>query len=321
MIYGLLSGILWGLDTVILGVALAMTPFISTEQAIFLSPFVSTFLHDIFSSIWMVIYMAFKKQIKKTIRAANTRSGRFIMLGALLGGPVGMTGYLLAIKYIGPAYTAIISSLYPAIGAFLSYIFLKEKMKPISILGLCISISGIIILGYAPGGEVTNLLLGFIFALVCVIGWSSEAVICAYGMKEDEITPEQSLQVRQLTSAAVYGFLIIPIVKGIKFTFNILLTNSTGIIILTALAGTASYVFYYKGIRKVGATKAMSLNITYSAWSIVFGVILLGNSIDVKSIICCIIIIIGSVMAAGDVKELIGIFKIKRNSTQIIDEN
>lgn len=321
MIYGLLSGILWGLDTVILGVALAMTPFISTEQAIFLSPFVSTFLHDIFSSIWMVIYMAFKKQIKKTIRVANTRSGRFIMLGALLGGPVGMTGYLLAIKYIGPAYTAIISSLYPAMGAFLSYIFLKEKMKPISILGLCISISGIIILGYSPGGEVTNLLLGFIFALVCVIGWSSEAVICAYGMKEDEITPDQSLQVRQLTSAVVYGFLIIPIVKGIKFTFNILPTNSTGIIMLTALVGTASYVFYYKGIRKVGATKAMSLNITYSAWSIVFSVILLGNSIDVKSIICCIIIIIGSVMAAGDVKELIGIFKIRRNSTQIIDEN
>ena len=45
------------------------------------------------------------------------------MLGALLGGPVGMTGYLLAIKYLGPAYTAIISSLYPALGALLSYLF------------------------------------------------------------------------------------------------------------------------------------------------------------------------------------------------------
>ena len=55
--YGLLSGILWGLDTVILGVALSMTPFISTEQAIFLAPFVSTFLHDICSSILMAIYI------------------------------------------------------------------------------------------------------------------------------------------------------------------------------------------------------------------------------------------------------------------------
>lgn len=311
MIYGLMSGILWGLDTVLLGIALAMTPFIATEQAIFLAPFVSTFLHDFFSSFWMLIYTTFKKELGKTFKAAKTRSGRFIMLGALLGGPVGMTGYLLAIKYIGPAYTAIISSLYPAIGALLSYIFLKEKMKPISIMGLFISIFGIIILGYAPGGAVANLGLGFIFAVLCVVGWASEAVICAYGMKEDEITPEQSLQVRQLTSAIVYGFLIIPIVKGISFTTAVIPTTATVVIILTALAGTTSYVFYYKGIHKIGATRAMSLNITYAAWSIIFGVILLGNSVDLKTVICCIMIMVGSTMAAGDIREITSIFSRK----------
>lgn len=304
MVYGLMSGILWGLDTVLLGIALAMTPFIETEQAIFLAPFVSTFLHDLFSSIWMAIYMMFKKQIGKTIRAAKTRSGRFIMLGAILGGPVGMTGYLLAIKYIGPAYTAIISSLYPAVGAFLSFIFLKEKMKLSAMLGLFLSIAGIIALGYVPGGEVSNLAVGFLFALMCVIGWASEAVIGAYGMKEEEITPEQSLQVRQLTSAVIYGSLIIPVVKGIKLTIQVVPTTATIIILLTAFAGTASYVCYYKGIHKIGATKAMSLNITYSAWAIVFGVILLGNSVDLKSVICCLCIMMGSVMSSGDIKNI-----------------
>ena len=308
MIYGLFSGILWGLDTVLLGIALAMSPFISTDEAIFLAPFISTFFHDIASSMWMALYMTFNKQLKKAFKAIKTRSGKFIMLGAILGGPVGMTGYLLSIKYIGPSYTAIISSLYPAIGAVLSYIFLKEQLKPIAILGLFISISGIIILGYTPGGEVTNLVLGFGFAMICVLGWASEAVICAYGMKEDEINPEESLQIRQLTSAVVYGFLIIPLIKGIKFTLLILPTAATGIIGLTALAGTASYVCYYKGIYKIGATKAMSLNITYSAWAILIGLILLGNDLDLKSIICCIVIIVGSIMAAGDINEITSIF-------------
>lgn len=304
MIYGLMSGILWGLDTVLLGIALAMAPFISSEQAIFLAPFVSTFLHDLFSSIWMVIYMMFKNEIGKTIKSAKTRSGKFIMLGAILGGPVGMTGYLLAIKYIGPAYTAIISSLYPAVGAFLSFVFLREKMKSSAILGLMLSILGIIVLGYTPGGEINNLVIGFIFAIMCVIGWASEAVICAYGMKEEEITPEQSLQVRQLTSAIIYGVLIIPIVKGIKFTVQVAPTTATLVIILTAFAGTASYVCYYKGIHKIGAIRAMSLNITYSAWAIVFGVILLGNSINFKSLICCVFIMVGSIMASGDIKSI-----------------
>lgn len=309
MKYGLLSGVLWALDTVILGLALAMTPFLASEQAIFLAPFVSTFLHDAFSTIWMALYMFSKKEIKKTIKGFNTRSGKFIMLGALLGGPVGMTGYLLAIKYIGPTYTAIISSLYPAMGALLSYIFLKEKMKPVAIVGLLISIIGITILGYSPNGQVTNLVVGFIFAIVCVIGWASEAVICAYGMKGDEVTPEQSLQIRQFVSAMTYGVLIIPVVKGIGFATTILYSKASLVVLFAALAGTASYIFYYKGIHKIGATKAMSLNITYSAWAIIFGIVILGNNIEVKSIVCCIMIIAGSIMAAGDMNEIMGMFK------------
>lgn len=123
MITGLTAGILWALDTVILGIALAMTPFVSTEQAVFLAPFVSTFIHDFCSSLWMLLYMGIKKQLKNVIRALKTRSGKFIVLGALLGGPIGMSGYVAAINYIGPAYTAIISSMFPALGALLSYIF------------------------------------------------------------------------------------------------------------------------------------------------------------------------------------------------------
>lgn len=312
MLNGLLSGILWGLDTTILGVALAMTPFVSTEQAIFLAPFISTFLHDFFSSIWMSIYMCFKGQLVTTLKKAKTRSGRFIILAALLGGPVGMTGYVLAIKYIGPSYTAIISSLYPAIGALLSYIFLKEKMKPLSIFGLGLSILGIITLGYAPGGHAENFFLGFIFALMCVVGWASEAVICAYGMSDDEVSPEQSLQLRQLTSAITYGFILIPLLKGISTTFTISFSLAAPVILITALFGTASYICYYKAIHNIGATKAMSLNITYSAWAILFGTVLLGQPLSFKSIICSVIIMLGSILAAGDIKELVS--KVPQNN-------
>lgn len=314
---GLLSGVLWALDTIILGIALAATPFVESNEAIFLAPFVSTFLHDTFSAIWMGIYMIIKKDFKNSFKALKTRSGRFIALGALLGGPVGMTGYLMAIQNIGPSYTAIISSLYPAIGAFFAFIFLKEKMKKSAIVGLLISVTGIILLGYVPGGEVNNLLVGFFFAIMCVIGWASEAVICAYGMKDDEVSPEQSLQIRQFVSGITYGFLIIPIVKGFGVAGNVLMNRSTLIVIIVAaFAGTASYVFYYKAINKIGATKAMSLNITYSAWAIVFGIFILGNKVDFKSIVCCLMIISGSILAAGDINELGSLFKRNKSSNE-----
>lgn len=305
MFTGLISGVLWGLDTVILGIALASSSFVSTEQAVVLAPFVSTFIHDACSTLWMLLYMGIKKQYKKVIKALKTRSGKFIILGALLGGPVGMSGYVAAINYIGPAYTAIISAMFPALGALLSYIFLKEKMRPIQIGGLVVSIIGIIVLGYTPnGGPVKNVAIGFACAAVCCIGWASEAVICAYGMKDPDVSDEQALQIRQLVSAIFYGVVILNVVKGWKFTFSMLSTGTTLIILLSALFGTASYLCYYKAIAKIGASKAMALNITYSAWSILFSVFLLHTLSDIKSIICGIVIVIASLVAANDTREI-----------------
>ena len=304
MFTGLLAGILWGLDTVILGIALAMTPFVSTTQAIFLAPFVSTFLHDACSSVWMLLYMGIKKQYKKVFKALKTRSGKFIILGALLGGPIGMSGYVAAINYIGPAYTAIISAMFPALGAFMAYIFLKEKMNSLQIMGLIISIIGIIVLGYTPGNtEMTNSVLGFACAILCCVGWASEAVICAYGLKDPDISDEQALMIRQFASAIFYGAVIITVIKGWSFTLDIIPTKTATIILVSALFGTASYLCYYKAIATIGAAKSMALNITYSAWSIVFSMLLLHTLPDIKSIICGIIIVGGSLVAATNLKD------------------
>lgn len=304
MVEGLLGGFFWGINTVVIGVALSMTPFARTEQVIFLAPFISTFIHDLFSSVWMFIYMALKKKSGEFLQALKTKSGKVVVLAALLGGPVGMTGYVLSIKYIGAGYTAIISAMFPAVGAFLSYIFLKEKMRLDQIIGLTASVGGVIALGYTPGGsEVDNIVIGFMFALLCVFGWAAEAVIIAYGLRDAEITDDQALQIRQMTSAIFYGIIILPLMKGWGITLDILPTTTSAIIVAAALFGTTSYLFYYKAINKIGATKAMALNITYSAWAIVFGFLLLGETISLKEVIAGLVIISGSIVAGGDIKE------------------
>lgn len=318
MVEGLLGGFFWGINTVIIGVALSMAPFARTEQVIFLAPFISTFIHDLFSSVWMFIYMAIKKQAGEFLQALKTKSGKFIVLAALLGGPVGMTGYVLSIKYIGAGYTAIISSMFPAVGAFLSYVFLKEKMRTDQIIGLAASVAGVIALGYTPGSsEVDNIVIGFMFALLCVFGWAVEAVIIAYGLRDPEITDEQALQIRQLTSALFYGAVILPLMQGWRITLDILPTSTSAIIVIAALFGTTSYLFYYKAINKIGATKAMALNITYSAWAIVFGFLLLNETVSLKEIIAGLVIISGSIVAGGDIKELLGLQKNKQGNKTI----
>lgn len=308
MKYGLFSGILWGLDTVVLGIALSMSPYIGTAEAIAFAAIASSFLHDAGCAIWLMIYMGAKRRLKDTLAALKTRSGKVVMLGALLGGPIGMTGYVIAINNIGAAYTAIISAFYPALGAFLSFVLLKERMDGKQIASLVAALVGVMAMGYISAGdsEMGNATLGLVGAILAVIGWGSEAVLCAWGMRDDAVDNETALQIRETTSALVYGIVVLPLFGAWDFTASAAPSLATGVIALSALAGTASYLFYYKGISVIGAAKAMALNISYSAWAVVFGFVLQGTVPTPATVFFCVLILAGTVLAASDWSELFG---------------
>ena len=309
MIAGIIAGVTWAIETIIIGIALAMTPFISTEQAVFLAPFVSTFIHDAFSAIWACIWNGFKGNLKGVANALKTKSGRFVALAAVIGGPVGMTGYILAVANMGAAIGAVASAIFPAIGAVLAYFFLKEKMQWYRWVFLILSLLGVYGLSYSPEINITNFWLGFAGALMCAFGWGIEAVIIAKSVQDDAVTDEIALQIRQMTSALVYGVVLLPILKGWGFTIS--LFSGTGsliiIIAIAALFATASYLFYYKAISQIGASKSMALNITYSAWAVIISIIFLGDRslLNPITIICTIVVLLFAILAGADYKDLI----------------
>lgn len=309
MSYGIIAGVTWAIETVILGIALSMSPFTSTEQAILLSPFVSTFLHDFFSSIWACIYNVVKGNFRNVINAVKTKSGRFVILASFIGGPVGMTGYVLSVANMGASIGAVASAIFPAIGSILAYLFLKEKMQWYRWISLIVSLLGVYGLSYSPEINIINFWLGFIGTLMCAFGWGIEAVIIAKSVQDDAITDEIALQIRQTTSALVYGVIILPVIQGWKFTVS--LFEGTGwlipIIMVAALFATISYLFYYKAISKIGASKSMALNITYSAWAVIISVIFLKDYslLNPVTIICTLVVIIFGIIAGADYKEIL----------------
>ena len=311
MFAGILAAITWALETLILGVALSMSPFVSTEQAIVLAPFVSTFVHDAFSALWSCIYNGVRGNLKRVWRALKTKSGRFVALAAVIGGPVGMTGYVLSINNMGASIGAVASAIFPAVGAVLAFIFLKEKMQWYRWVMLLLTLLGVYGLSYSPELEITNFWLGFAGTLMCSFGWGIEAVILAKCMQDPEVTDEIALQIRQTTSALVYAIVLIPILKGWGFTVS-LFTGSTGwlipVIALAAFFATISYLFYYKAIAQIGASKAMALNVSYAAWAIVFTVVIFRDTsvLNPVTILCALVVVICGILAAADYKELFG---------------
>ncbi len=312
MIYGIIAGITWALETIILGIALAMTPFVSTTQAVFLAPFVSTFLHDACSAVWSAVYNGIHGNLKNVWYAlTKTKSGKFVVIAAVIGGPAGMTGYVMAVNYMGASIGAVASAVFPAIGAVLAYFFLKENMQWYRWILLLITLLGVYGLSYSPELDTSNFLLGAAGAFMCAFGWGIEAVILAKCLQDPEVKDEYALQIRQTTSALVYGVMILPGLKGWGFTVR-LFTSNTGwllpIIAFAAFFATISYLFYYKAIASIGASKAMALNVSYSAWAIVFTVLILHDTsvLTPATILCAAVVIVCGILAAADFRELFG---------------
>ncbi|AKU65242.1 lic-1 operon protein [Schaalia meyeri] len=295
--FGIFSGALWGLDTVVLAIALAMTPFASFGQ----SALAGAVLHDVACALILLAYMAIRGRLTDTVRALRTRPGRAVIAAALLGGPFGMSGYLIAIDNIGPGPTAIISTFYPALGTLLAFVLLKERMAPRQIMALLVALAAIVATGWSATSESVeggNAILGVAGALACVIGWGSEAVILTWGMRDEAVDNEVALQIRESTSALVYLFVVAPITGVFGFTLHALGHLSAGVALLAGLAGTASYLFYYKALSLIGASRGMALNISYSAWAVIFALALQGTVPTAFQVLCCVVILVGTILAA-----------------------
>ena len=301
MKYGVLSGMLWGLDTVVLAMALALIPFAGSPDA----PLTGAFLHDAASAVILLVYMAVRGRLRDTLTAVRTRSGKAVMLAALLGGPVGMSGYLIAINNIGPGYTAIISTFYPAFGTLLAFLLLKERMRPGQIIALLVALAAVAVSGWSSDAPTGSALLGVLGALGCVVGWGSEAVLLAWGMRDDAVDNETALHIRQTTSGLTYLLVVIPVSGAFRFAAGAAISPATAVIVLAALTGAASYLFYYKAINVIGASRGMALNISYSAWAVVFALVLQGTVPTALQIVCCVVTLTGTVLAAtSDWREL-----------------
>lgn len=308
MFAGIIAGITWAVETIILGIALAMSPFVSTEQAVILAPFASTFLHDFFSAIWACIYNGIRGNLPGVVKAMKTKSGKFVALAAVIGGPIGMTGYVLSVANMGASIGAVASAIFPAIGAVLAYFFLKEKMSWYRWVFLILSLFGVYGLSYSPEINITNFWLGFAGTLMCAFGWGIEAVIIAKSVQDSSVTDEIALQIRQTTSALVYGIIVLPIMQGWGFTLSLFSGTEWLIptLAIAALFATVSYLFYYKAISQIGASKSMALNVSYSAWAVIISVVFLGNMslLNPVTIICTIVVLFFGILAAADYKEL-----------------
>ncbi len=317
ILLGILVGIFWGLDGVLMGqvgknpiftdAAAAQAQGIGPTAFEF-SPLVTAFFHESFCFVWVALVLLLTKQLRQAFYVLlHTKKGRATALAALVGSPIGMSAFQLGIKYAGPAYASSISVIYPGVGALISYLVLKEKLSLRAVTGIGISLLGSFMLGFNPTGAVPETFVkGVLFAALAVLGWALEGVIIGFAMKhikgEDDVqaTPQQMLCLRYFVAMLAYAVIVLPGIKGYPLAGAIvkqgLVLNYAGIAVLGAL----TYLSWYKAVDLIGSAMGTALNSTAALWTIIFSAVLFKAQITLTLAFWGVVIVAGVFVFAVD---------------------
>lgn len=325
IIYALASGVFWGLAAFLLTLiftwvdANGTSSLGLTDELIGSVPYIVTIalifamLHDLSAGIFMVFFCGVNGKIKEYLRTMRTKPGWVIVLAAVFGGPVAMSGYMLGLFMAGP-YAVAITTCFPALGAILGAIFLKEKINARVWFGIVLVLVGSVIISWTPpeeGVQYPYFYWGIALGCFAALGWAIEGVLGTLGM--DLVDSDLALGIRELSSGIMYALFVMPILY-LMFSHIIfdgsggLAIGISGLVILATFGvgcvGAIGYLTYFKGLNRTGVARGQALHVNYGIWLIIFAWLIGGDTPAANLWIGAVVAIIGIVFIVGSPKEL-----------------
>lgn len=280
---GLLSGLTWGIDTTLLAVALALSPFSDSHDTLLSGVYICCLIHIFFETIYMSVIVATSGEFTELRPAFKSRGGVATIIGGIAGGPVAMLCYLMAIELTGADMTTTVSATYPLIGSLLAMRLLREKITMQMWIGILLAVFGIFYSGTGiPTIDREATLSGCIIALGAAVGWGLEGVACRYATHTCGLKPKMALLIREYTSLLAYVIISPLFLGGLDRMADSIIDliryrEAFAIVAAASCFGALSMYLWYRSISKVGAVRGLCMNVSYCVWTALFSIVIFHN--------------------------------------------
>jgi drug/metabolite transporter (DMT)-like permease len=236
-----LMAIIWG-GTFVTGRSLAQT----------VGPFAAAFFRFAIASLFLVFLL--KRAEGSLGRPDKSQIIPIIFLG-LTGALLYNYFFLKGLKLIEAGRASVIIANNPVFIALFSAYFFKERLNPVNIIGIIISVGGAVIV--VSRGNVLEVLQGG-------LGWGEGYIFCsvaswvAFSMIGKAVMDDLS-PLRSVTYSSLAGttFLVVPAFLESGFGFLTYSLHEWAKIFYMGFFGTVlGFLWYYQGIQKIGPTRA-----------------------------------------------------------------
>jgi drug/metabolite transporter (DMT)-like permease len=205
--------------------------------------------------------------------------------------------FAYAVRHINTGLIAILNATVPLFGALIAWLWLKDTLSTIRIMGLLLGFLGIALLT----GEAASFKEGGsgIAVLACM-----GAAIC-YGLA-GSLTKRYLSQVNPLASAAGSQIgaslvLLVPCVLSWPATMP---SNAAwaSVVALGVICTALAYVLYFRIIVQVGPAKSLTVTFLIPVFAMMYGVVLLNEKVTLWMLGCGLITVLGTALSTGLIK-------------------
>jgi len=200
--------------------------------------------------------------------------------------------------HIKAGLAAILNATAPMFGILIAYLYLKESIGKIGLLGVLLGFFGVVLISYQQSANAEASLLPVLAILLATFCYGVAATFLR--RKLSHINPFALAGGSQFFSALA----LLPLAL-INMPSSMPSSQAMGSALILAFVCTGlAYVLYFDLIAKVGASRAMTVGYLVPLFGIAWGYLLLNESLSVPTLLGGGCILVGVMMATNMVGSL-----------------
>ncbi len=250
-------------------------------------PITTVFLRLIISAVLLFVFLIISRRLTKI----KKEDYKLILLLSFFEPFMYFMGESFGMQLVSSTLAAVIISTIPLFATLFAFLFLKERITPLAIIGMAISFFGVGTMIFENGFELKASLLGILLMFVAVlstIGYSLTLKKVAEKYSPVNIIAYQNF-------VGIFMFLPFFMMWEYKEVQEATLTSNSwwAIIQLAVFASSLAFILFTKALKNLGVTKSNMFINLIPVFTAIFAWWLRGDVIDGQKAIGIVIVVSG----------------------------
>jgi len=219
----------------------------------------------------------------------------------LINSAIPFACFSFALLSISTGLSAILNATVPLFGAIIAWLWLKDRPHGLRILGLVIGFVGVTLLAWDKASFKPD-------ATGLSTGWAVLAVLLAclcYGIAASYTKRYLGGLPALVTATGSQLGATLGLALPTLWLWPARMPSATAwlaVLAVGVLCTGVAYILYFRMIENLGPARALTVTFVLPVFAVIYGAILLSESISVWMLLCAAIIVFGTALSAGLLK-------------------